>query len=56
MDCATTIIEWLNRTSHITWGSLNGTKQRMKHEIMFPILAAGGAVAQAFGRSGIKFD
>jgi len=56
MDCATTLIEWLNRTSHITWGSLNGTKQRMKHEIMFPVMEAGGQIAQAFGKAGIKMD
>ena len=56
MDCASTLIEWLNRTTSMTWGVLNATKQRMKHEIMFPVLEGGGAIAQAFGRAVIKMD
>uniref|UniRef100_A0A7S2PYJ7 Uncharacterized protein n=1 Tax=Skeletonema marinoi TaxID=267567 RepID=A0A7S2PYJ7_9STRA len=56
MDCASTLIGWLNQTTSMTWGVLNATKQRMKHEIMFPVLEGGGAIAQAFGRAGIKMD
>mmetsp|Transcript_31688 Transcript_31688/g.40942 ORF Transcript_31688/g.40942 Transcript_31688/m.40942 type:complete len:89 (+) Transcript_31688:1-267(+) len=56
MDCASTLIEWLNQTTSMTWGVLNATKQRMKHEIMFPVLEGGGAIAHAFGRAGIKMD
>lgn len=48
MDCATTLIEWLRQTPHMTWGSVNATKQSMKHEITFPLMEQGNVIAHLF--------
>mmetsp|Transcript_32205 Transcript_32205/g.77916 ORF Transcript_32205/g.77916 Transcript_32205/m.77916 type:complete len:491 (+) Transcript_32205:124-1596(+) len=54
IDCATTLIGWLNQTSHMTWGALNGTKQSMKHEITFPRMDQHAEIEKTFVGAGIK--
>mmetsp|Transcript_5029 Transcript_5029/g.7298 ORF Transcript_5029/g.7298 Transcript_5029/m.7298 type:complete len:471 (+) Transcript_5029:179-1591(+) len=56
MDCATTLIGWLNQTSHMTWGALNGTKQRMRQEITFPITERHHEIINSLRNARIKMN
>jgi len=40
----------------MTWGSLNGTKQKMKHEITFPLKKQHEAIEKVFGKAGINVN